>query len=425
MNPPAPSLCVDPDQAVYVLSDALDLVGVDDLLHGKRVAYMALECARPLGLGAAERTDLRRAALIHDCGVSSTRVHHHLVNELEWAQVEVHCRTGAHLLAGCAPLAHLTTAIYHHHTHWADLRRLAVAPWDATLANLIFLVDRVDALRAQHLAEPDVAGRVRGIIADHAGEFFDPSLVEHFLAASADAAFWQGLEEEAIAGYFRTTLQGGNGSELSAAHLHQLAGLFAHVVDAKSPYTARHSFGVARLTRRLAERLGLAPERIETVEVAALLHDLGKLRVPDEILDKPAPLDGDERQLIRRHALDSHRILARIDGFRAIAEWAGLHHETPAGDGYPFGRSGSALPLEARVIAVADVFQALAQERPYRAALPPETILATLREQAALGHLDRALVELVAEDLTGYWQAAVAVPQPGDERWPWRGEEPA
>jgi len=408
--PGLPPLAVDLNQAVFVLSDALDFVGVDDLRHGKRVAYMSLECAAAgLGLDDPARARLCQAGLIHDIGVSSTRVHRHLVNELEWSDAQDHCQVGAELLEGFAPLAHMAGIIRYHHTHWRAMGDSGLPYQDALLANLIFLTDRVDALRAQQLEQgnshPEAV--VRSTISRFAGDFFAPQLVEAFLGVSSGAGFWIGLERGNLDAYFASHLPRCQARRLDQSEARGLAQLFAHVVDAKSHYTFRHSEGVARLAALLAQRRGIEGERLALLEIAALLHDLGKLRVPDEILEKPASLDVSEWHVMQRHSLDSHNILERIDGLKEVAEWAGLHHETPRGDGYPFGYRDAQVPLEARIISVADVFQALAQERPYRKPLAPEAILTELRRQAALGHLDREVVTMVSGDLYACWRAAV------------------
>ena len=142
------------------------------------------------------------------------------------------------------------------------------------------------------------------------------------------------------------------------------------MVDAKSPFTADHSRRVTLYTDMIAEQLGLAPDHRRWLRRAALLHDLGKLSVSNAILDKPAKLDADEWAKVRAHSWQSERILERIDVFRDIAPITGAHHERLDGKGYPSGLTADQLCLEVRILSVADVFDALSAERPYRAALP-------------------------------------------------------
>jgi HD-GYP domain-containing protein (c-di-GMP phosphodiesterase class II) len=129
------------------------------------------------------------------------------------------------------------------------------------------------------------------------------------------------------------------------------------------------------------------------------LHDLGKLRVPDFIIDKAASLNREERALITRHAYDTFRILRNVFGSTPIANWAGAHHENLRGTGYPFHRSGQGLALETRIIGISDIFQALAQDRPYRGKLSRDEVFAHLTSLAQQGYLDSEIVALVGREL--------------------------
>lgn len=402
------NVSIDLGQAIHALSDALDLVGVDEVFHGKRVGFMASQCGRALGTGEPEQEDLFHAGLLHDCGVSSTQMHRCLVNELDWESTEFHCIRGGELLGQFPPLAHLAPVVRYHHTHWEALQALDLPQTTATLANLIYLLDRVDALAAPHY-EQDLL-LIRNSIRDTAwrlrGSFFAPELVALFMDLSDNEAFWLGLEARHLVRFIYERERECRMIPLSFAELRQLALIFARIVDAKSPYTMEHSLGTARLARRLAERAGLPAETCEKIEVAGLLHDLGKLQVPDEILEKPDALTREERAMIQRHSFETYQILRGIGGLEDITLWAAYHHETPDGRGYPFHRRGAELTLEMRIIAVSDVFQALAQQRPYRQQLSPAEILEMLRTFARQNHLDGEVVELVGRDLEASWRAA-------------------
>ncbi len=402
------SVTVNLGQAIHALSDTLDLVGVDEVFHGKRVGFMALQCGRALGLGEPALEDVFHAGLLHDCAVSSTTLHRRLINELDWDGADTHCVRGGELLEPFAPLAHLAPIIRHHHTHWEAFPALKIPESTARLANLIYLTDRVDALTIPHYERDLLLARhaVRQTIWRLSGSFFAPDLATLFMDLSASEAFWLSLEARHLIRFVYERERESLLVPVSFPELRQLALLFARVVDAKSPYTMEHSLGTARLARALAERFGLPAETCEKIEVAGLLHDLGKLQVPDEILEKPGPLTPGEQAMIQRHSFETYQILRGIGGLEDIAVWAAYHHETPDGQGYPFHRGGAELTLEMRIIAVADVFQALAQRRPYRQPLSPARILEMLRAFAGQNCLDGAVVERIGEDLESSWRAA-------------------
>jgi diguanylate cyclase (GGDEF)-like protein/putative nucleotidyltransferase with HDIG domain len=164
---------------------------------------------------------------------------------------------------------------------------------------------------------------------------------------------------------------------------HQLAAvlLLAETLDLRDAGTARHSQTVGRYARAIAERLGFAPDQVERMRVAGVLHDIGKLAVADAVLHKPGGLDGHEWQELRRHSEVGARILGHA-GLWDIADWVLHHHERWEGGGYPDGLSGPAIPLEARILAVADAYEAMTAERPYRPPLGADAARAELRRNA-------------------------------------------
>lgn len=387
-------------EVTYALSEALDLVGIDDIRHGKRVAFMAVQCAKEGGVDASFVNEIICIGMLHDCGVSTTDMHKSLVTQLEWKDESLHCVRGAALLERVGLLRQYASHIFYHHSHWDELSRL---PLDARIkrqANLIYLVDRVDALRAQ-IEGPDLEKRekIEGIIEAHSGTFFDPELVKWFKLASRRNSFWFSLEEAPLEEYLLEWVEEGGTDTYDFASIREVAQMFADIVDAKSPFTFEHSFGVAALSVYLAKVLRLGEQRTETVEIGALLHDLGKLRVNDDILNKNDKLDHSEIMSMHRHGFDSNMILHRIKGFKTIAQIASYHHEHLDGKGYPYSLKGDEIPMEARIVTVADIFQALVQKRPYRDEMDAASAFGVLKEMASKGKIDSGAVELVGANL--------------------------
>ena len=171
----------------------------------------------------------------------------------------------------------------------------------------------------------------------------------------------------------------------------RVADAFAGLIDAKSPSTAGHSHRVAALVVAAAEQLGQPAGR--DVERAALLHDIGKLSLSSRLLDKPGRLTEPEWAAVRAHPLHTERLLSRVAPLRKVASIAAAHHERLDGSGYPHGLSGDDLELPARLLAVADVYEAITAARPYRAPLRPAAANAHLRDEARAGRLDEDCVE--------------------------------
>ena len=396
-------------ELVYSLSDALDLVGVVQIHHGKRVGFMAAECGKELGLDSDTLDSLFQAAILHDCGVSNTSVHARLA-QFEWEKVNGHCKIGAALLGITPPLAHLSDVILHHHTHWDKLKDLDLADNVKLMANLIFLVDRVDVL-SLHAQVEDAnillgADAIKEKIISHRDTLFKSELVDAFLEIADSEAFWLSLEREHVDGYVYEWIAHETTRPIAFEDVKSLVKIFSHIVDAKSPYTYEHSQGVASLSRYLGELFDVSEHNCDMLYLAGLLHDIGKLRVPDDVLEKSGKLSNGEFKTIQRHSFDTFNILKRIRGFDEIALWAAQHHERVDGGGYPYHTKEHKLSLEARIVAVADVFQALAQDRPYRPALSPAEIYAILSNDSDAGKLDSNVVEKVRENLDSCWRKA-------------------
>lgn len=399
---------IDLAQLLFALSDALDLVGIDDVQHGKRVGYMAWECTKAMGLDSAIRKKIFQIGLVHDCGVSSTRVHKNLVDEMDWTGSQTHCDVGAERLKAVPHLSDMALPVYYHHTRWQDLKHLDLSTESRLFSSLIFLVDRVDALAARFLNGGLLAEKdgIRDRIKQFSGTFFDPDLVDVFMKVSASEAFWLTLEPLHLLSFLDDRKKEQEMVLLSPAELRRLADMFAGIVDAKSPFTFRHSAGVALVCRFLAEDLGLSVDDCAAIEIAGLLHDLGKLKVPDSILEKKAALDASDLAHMRHHSYESYMILKGVTGMEDIARWAGNHHEALNGHGYPFHRTAADLCLQSRIIAVADVFQALAQNRPYRKAMAPDEIMTFLYKFSDQGRLDPEVVSRVVHHPDDCFQAA-------------------
>jgi putative nucleotidyltransferase with HDIG domain len=208
-----------------------------------------------------------------------------------------------------------------------------------------------------------------------AGKSFDPDLVRAFCELCQEEAFALDLRSPDLRQKVMAMEPQSMVRYVDEERLENIASAFAEIVDSKSPYTARHSEDVAVIAEAIARKLSFSEDEVYRVRVAALLHDLGKLSVPNTILDKPEKPTPDEWQRIQQHPYYTDKVLEPITLFRDIREFASSHHERLDGKGYFRGLKEDQIPLASRVIAVADVYQALSVDRPYRPRLETQRIL--------------------------------------------------
>lgn len=216
------------------------------------------------------------------------------------------------------------------------------------------------------------------VLCERSERWFDPKIVRLAVQLHRQGTLWRygshvSPEIETRAAVLDFAPDGMD--QLKAGDIDLICEAFADVVDAKSSFTFRHSLGVTQVAIEMARALGLTKERTRLVHRAALLHDLGKLRVPNSILDKPNSLTVDEWKVVREHPSLTREILSRIGPFAELAEIAGAHHEKLDGSGYPNKLKADDLPIEARIITIADIYGAMTEDRPYRSGLTPQQAL--------------------------------------------------
>ncbi len=242
-------------------------------------------------------------------------------------------------------------------------------------------------------ADGETALRVAG---ERGGRWFDPDLVKAAKSLDRRGALWADVRSENVSELVlrrepnRKRLEEGNTT------FDSICMAFAQIVDAKSPFTYDHSNGVANAAVAMARTVGLSKERVLFLRHAALLHDIGKLSVSNEILEKQGKPDAAEWEILRLHPFHSWNILRQIPGFRELSEVAGSHHEKLDGSGYFRGLDAPHLPFEARALAVADVFDALAAKRPYRDAIPVDEVFRIMRNSAPHA-LDASCIEALEQ----------------------------
>jgi HD-GYP domain-containing protein (c-di-GMP phosphodiesterase class II) len=435
-------------ELVSALSRALDITEGQPEGHGVRCAWIGMSLANEIGMERGARADLYYTLLLKDIGCSSNAARIcqlYLADDLTFKQdfktmndslpqmlgfilshtglksglaerfrslvtifteggriarelIETRCQRGADIARQMRFSENVAQGILDLDEHWdghgkpVGLTGTQISI-HARIALMAQVIDVFHAGGGKKAALREIQAR--------AGTWFDPALVSAFQTVAGNDAFWATLASPAIQEIVVNLAPEERGEFVDEDYLDAVAEAFAQVVDSKSPYTAGHSDRVTLFTDLIAEELGLTPERRRFLKRAALLHDLGKLGVSNQILDKPGKLDEAEWVEMRRHPEQSKRILSGIKAFDELANVAGDHHEKLNGKGYPRGIEGNAIALDSRIITVADIFDALTAERPYRGPMPIDKALDIMRSDVGtaidadcFAALERALARL-------------------------------
>ena len=395
-----PIFIINPVSLMQTITMALDLALDGVSLHQRRTAIICSHLAERLNIKSSDEQSLLSAALMHDIGAaSSTDERTKLANPILAMDMGVdifrHAENGYNLLKNSDPFSEIAEAVRYHHDNWSGGNPSGLSGQAIPLnARVIHLADRVEVNTIKTGGILHNVERVRRLIAADSGKKFDPDLVSVFLECSRKESFWLDLTIPDLASGFNDRMRLG-WSPFSMEDMLQIAEIFATIIDRMSRFTATHSRSVSGVAVFLAKKCGFSQSEIQLMRIAGLLHDLGKLSVPNSILEKPGPLTADEQLIVRQHTFYTYRILQRLENLPNVAEWAAFHHETLDGQGYPFKEDKATLSLGARIMAVADIFVALAENRPYRKKLPQDTIKRIMSDMVENNKISGHLVEVL------------------------------
>jgi putative nucleotidyltransferase with HDIG domain len=409
-------------ELISALSRALDIGEGEPPGHAARSCLIGMRLADQLGLDVGTRSDLFYALLLKDAGCSANAAHmsalfraddrlaKHTSKLVNWSRpfdafvwslrtvapggsiveradtlrairnegqvtrslMKARCDRGAEIALKLGFSSATAEAIRALDEHWdGHGQPRGLRGGDIPLfGRILCLSQTVEVFHAARGTR--IACRVA---AKRSGQWFDPDLVEVLHSLRSDARFWASLADPDVSAVEPPD------QVLTAdeARLDQIAEGFAAVIDAKSPWTHEHCDRVCAIAIDIATQMGFNQPALRELRRAALLHDLGKLSISNRILDKPGPLTDAERDTFHEHPLLAEQILARVPSLREIAAVASAHHERLDGSGYPRGLAGDQLTMPMRILAVADVYEALISERPYRGAHPPDRALDLMR----------------------------------------------
>lgn len=380
-------------QMLAAVSDALDkvegeLVGAT-FHHAKRIACLCSVLGRELGLGEESLFDLCACALLHDNALPEYLATE--FNSESGITLAAHCVSGEANMKRLPVFGEVTNVLLYHHEN-ADGTGPFHKRSDETplYAKLIHLTDIVDV--SLDLSSGGArSSQVLKLISEQRGRLFDDACCDLLSDCHDLEGLLDSLRDENLTDTISRVLPQMR-RPLKAAQVEDFALLFASIVDYKSAFTARHSQGVAQKAVRMADFYGASQlERMQLLFSGAL-HDIGKLIISNDILEKPGRLTNDEFEEIQTHPHATWQILHQIEGLEKVTGWAAFHHEKLDGSGYPFGLNADALDRNARLMACIDIYQAMTEPRPYKDGLPHSIAMAELNSLADAGKLDRAIV---------------------------------
>jgi HD-GYP domain-containing protein (c-di-GMP phosphodiesterase class II) len=290
-------------------------------------------------------------------------------------------------------------AISAHHERWDGSGYPHGLRGDAipVLGGIVGLADQVEALSAD--TTPLFARRsFTTWMARIAGRDTDPNLVDAMRDLGRNDGFWLGLYSEDMSADL--SRQYTRLKEPRTIKAEPFIEAFADMMDARLGYTSGVSHKVARLAERLGAALGFDEPHLRLLRAAAYLHDVGQLSVSERIMAKPAILSVDELEVLRMHPMYSRDVVMGISGFEQVAEWVASHHERVDGRGYPDGRAGNEIPVEARILNLVDTYVAITSDRPHRQRADAAEARRMLRSAAGT-QLDTHLVDVFLKDVIG------------------------
>lgn len=391
---------------LYAFSEALDAVEGAILgattYHGQRVAYMSNLMALSLGMGDRERLALAVAAVMHDNALTQNV---RLVSSDEWEKavgfgieknLGKHCALGEENVKILPIYSDMEGAILYHHERADGTGPFGKKFGEIPLfARIIHIADRADVRMDFSDVTREKYEELIKLIEESKGSIYDKDIVELF-KASVTYDSLKKIEGKNVTGALFATVPNME-KDYTGQELIQLSNMFARIIDFKSPFTTRHSIGIAEKAGMMGEYYGWDADTCDKLYFSGAVHDLGKLIVDDEILEKPGKLTSEEFQKIKDHAAASYVILRSVEGLEEVADWAALHHEKLDGTGYPFGRTGDDLNEKERLMACIDIYQALVEPRPYKEGMSHEKTMSILYDMAEQGKIDAKIAADIDE----------------------------
>nr|WP_315024105.1 HD domain-containing phosphohydrolase [uncultured Aminipila sp.] len=386
---------------LYAFSYALDCVEHEMLgvttHHGKRVAYLCILMGKYLNLPETQLIDLGACAVLHDNALTEYIQAEYIkginiYEEKQYFNKGAHCMMGERNMKKLPLCKEAQNAILYHHEN-ADGSGPFGKTADETplFAQLIHMADQIDANWDLSLINKRKYEKLMDFIAENKSILFSEKCVDTFFGAISYKEVVN-LKDEQIEGLLGRSIKNTE-RDYSEKEIKDFAEIFGNIIDYKSKFTRKHSLGIAEKAAYMAKYYGYDDMAVAKMFFTGAVHDIGKLVVDKDILEKPDKLTEQEYKHIQNHAYYTYDILRKVKGFEDITKWAAHHHEKLNGKGYPFGKTADELGFNERLMACLDIYQALTEERPYKKGFPHDKSMQILRNMAKDGSLDGSIVE--------------------------------
>jgi len=383
---------------IMTVSDLVDLVSPVIENHHQQTAYIAYTIGQELGLPEDDLFRLYLAGSLRDIGAFSLESKLQVL-DFEMENPHQHAEAGYLLLGDFKPLKDIAEIIRYHHVPWNNG---VGKEWNGeAVPELSHIAHLADRIAVSIKRDVEILGQVKGIVSritEKSGGLLMPEAVVAFHRIAERESFWLDVVSRSLKLITRRLIEEQT-NRFECVSAYGIAELLRRIIDFRSRFTAVHSSGVAAVAGFLASFSFLDMNSINMIKIAGLLHDIGKLAVPSDVLEKTGALTAEDILVFRKHTYHSYRALEHIESMREINGWISFHHERLDGRGYPFHLKADQIPLGARIIAVSDYFTAITEDRPYHKGVSSQEALKLIEKMSKEGAFDPDLVSLLVDNI--------------------------
>ncbi|AIS51267.1 metal dependent phosphohydrolase [Thermoanaerobacter kivui] len=376
------------------LSLVLDVQEYKNMGHARKVAYISLRISEMLNLDEEETKKVYYSAFLHDIGKGD------IYEDFDTDEWWKHSERGSEIVKKLPFGENFSDIIRYHHENYDGSGHFELNGDSIPLgAQIVFISDQFDIRYASLIGienEYNIRFNIKEFIKSNTRKMFNPIVSKALLDLTNQEKFWLDYKFFDIKSILKT-IEPKDTLSIGIDELEDIAEAFAQIIDNRSRFTYNHSRGISNLAYKMAKVIGYDEEMTRKIKIAALLHDLGKLAVPNSILDKPDKLTEEEFMVIKSHTYYTKKILKEIREIDDIAEWGANHHEKLDGSGYPEGLKGDEIGEIDRHMAVCDMYQALTEDRPYRKGLEPKEAIDIISKSVKNNKVSGKSLEILKE----------------------------